>query len=35
MAGLCWLMSFYPPPGYRAFPITALFGLLSSAAIIF
>ena len=35
IAGLGWLTWLYPPLGYRAFPIVALFGLLGSAAIIF
>ena len=30
-----WLMFFYPPLGYRAFPIIALLGLVGSAATIF
>jgi hypothetical protein len=34
-AGLGWLTWFYPPLGYRAFPIVALFALLGSAAMIF
>jgi len=35
VAGLGWLTFLYPPLGYRAFPIAALFGLLGSAATIF
>ncbi|HEX8144588.1 MAG TPA: DUF4386 domain-containing protein [Pyrinomonadaceae bacterium] len=35
VAGLGWLTFLYPPLGYRAFPIVALFGLLGSAATIF
>jgi len=35
VAGLGWLTWLYPPLGYRAFPILALFGLLSAAAMIF
>ena len=35
VAGLGWLTFLYPPLGYRAFPILALFGLLSLAATIF
>jgi len=35
IAGLGWLTFLYPPLGYRAFPIVALFGLLGSAAMIF
>src|SRR5215212_3874324 len=35
IAGLGWLTFLYPPLGYRAFPIAALFGLLGSAATIF
>ena len=34
-AGLGWLTWLYPPLGYLAFPIAALFGLLGSAATIF
>jgi hypothetical protein len=34
-AGLGWLTWFYPPLGYRAFPIVALIGLLGSAVTIF
>lgn len=33
-SGLCWLLFLHPPLGSRAFPITALFGLFSSAATI-
>ena len=35
VAGLGWLTFLYPPLGYCAFPIVALFGLLGSAATIF
>jgi hypothetical protein len=35
VSGLGWLSWLYPPLGYRAFPIVALFGLLSAAATIF
>lgn len=35
VAGLGWLTFLYPPLGYRAFPIVALFGLLGSAVTIF
>jgi Domain of unknown function (DUF4386) len=35
VAGLGWLTWLYPPLGYRAFPIVALFALLGSAAMIF
>ncbi|HEV2705806.1 MAG TPA: DUF4386 domain-containing protein [Pyrinomonadaceae bacterium] len=35
VAGIGWLTFLYPPLGYRAFPIVALFGLLGSAATIF
>ncbi|HEX8748527.1 MAG TPA: DUF4386 domain-containing protein [Pyrinomonadaceae bacterium] len=35
VAGLGWLTFLYPPLGSRAFPVVALFGLLSSAATIF
>jgi hypothetical protein len=35
IAGLGWLTFLYPPLGYRAFPIVALFGLLGSAVTIF
>lgn len=34
VSGFCWLTFLYPPLGYRTFPITAVFGLLSSAAMI-
>ena len=35
VAGFGWLTFLYPPLGYRAFPIVALFALLGSAAMIF
>jgi hypothetical protein len=35
VAGLGWLTFLYPPLGYRAFPIVALFALLDAAAMIF
>jgi hypothetical protein len=35
VAGIGWLTWLYPPLGYRAFPIVALFGLLGSAVTIF
>lgn len=35
VAGLGWLTFLYPPLGYSAFPILALFGLLGAAAMIF
>jgi hypothetical protein len=35
VCGLCWLTFIYPPLGYKVFPIAALFGLLSAAAMIF
>jgi hypothetical protein len=34
VAGLGWLTWLYPPLGYRAFPIVALFALIGSAATI-
>jgi len=35
LSGFCWLTFLYPPLGYRTFPVTALFGLLTSAIMIF
>jgi hypothetical protein len=35
VAGLGWLTWLYPPLGYRAFPVVALFALLGAAATIF
>lgn len=34
LAGLGWLTFFYPPLGYRAFPLLAAFGLLGALALI-
>jgi Domain of unknown function (DUF4386) len=35
ISGLGWLTFFYPPLGYRAFPVIALLGLIASAVTIF